>query len=125
VRTINKVQAVSIAVIVFIALHYLLWTTLNYLVNHSGNISVWLTWINLTAYNLYIISGIIAGALSKDKLILVGAVAGFISGLSAILMLGVAGDAFGNFVTLSSGAFLGGIGGAISLFFKKRFINAL
>ena len=121
----NKVQAVSIAVIVFIVLHYLLWATLNYLINHSGNISVWLTWINLAAYNLYIISGIIAGALSKDKLIIVGVIAGFICGLSAIFMLGVAGDAFGNFITLASGAFLGGIGGAISLLFKKRFINAL
>ena len=124
-EALNKIRAVSIAVIVFIVLHYLLWETLRYLVNNSGNTSAWLTWINLTAYNLYIISGIIAGALSKDKLIIVGVFSGFVSGLSAILMLNVAGDIFGSFVTLASGAFLGGIGGAISMFFKKRFKNAL
>ena len=90
-KSLNKIQAISFAVILFMALHYLLTLGTNYLANNSENILVWLPWLNLTAYFLYLLSGVIAGVFSKQHFIIVGLFGGLVSALSAVLIFGVGG----------------------------------
>jgi len=124
-KTLNNTQAVLISAALFICLFFLLTLGSNYLANNSQNFVVYLHWLNFVAYVLYILGGFVAGILLKQNKIIVGLVAGLISAVSAILMFGVAHEAFGIFATLVSGLVLGGIGGGLSLLFKRKFTNAL
>jgi hypothetical protein len=124
-RTPNKLQAILIAVSLFLCLHYLLTLGGNYLANNSNNFPILLPWLNLMAYLLYFLSGIIAGLLTKQNFIFVGLVTGVISALSAVLIFGVGGDTFGVFATISAGLVLGGIGGGLLFLYKRKLANAL
>ena len=124
-ESFNKIQAVSLAVILFVVLHYSLTLTGNYFANNSEEFMVWLPWLNLTAYFLYLLSGLVASLLSRKHSIFVGLVAGLMSALAAVLIFSVGSELFGVFVTLVSGFVLGGLGGGLSLLFKGRVTNAL
>jgi hypothetical protein len=124
-RTLNKSQAIVIAVIVFMCLHYSLTLGSNYLANSSVNFPTLLPWLNLIAYILYVLSGFVASVLSKHKFVIVSLLAGFISAASAILIFGVGGEVFGVFVTLASGLVLGGVGGGLSFLLNRKATNAL
>ena len=124
-RLLNRVQVISIAVILFICLHYLLTLISNYLANNLSDFPVYLPWLNLTAYLLYLLIGFVASVLSKEQFIFVGLIAGLISALSAVLLFSVGGSIYGVFVTLVSGLVLGGIGGGLSLIIKRKLKNAL
>jgi hypothetical protein len=124
-RTLNKSQAIVIAVIVFVCLHYSLTLGSNYLANSSVNFPTLLPWLNLIAYILYVLSGFVASFLSKHKFVIVSLLAGLISAASAILIFGVGGEVFGVFVTLASGLVLGGVGGGLSFLLKRKSANAL
>lgn len=105
-------------------LHYSLTLTGNYFANNSEEFMAWLPWLNLTAYFLYFLSGLVASLLSIKHFILVGFIAGLMSAIAAVLIFGVGIDQFGTFVTLVSGFILGGLGGGLSLLFKGRAKNA-
>jgi hypothetical protein len=124
-RTLNKSQAIVIAVIVFMCLHYSLTLGSNYLANSPVNFPTLLPWLNLIAYILYVLSGFVASVLSKHKFVIVSLLAGFISAASAILIFGVGGEVFGVFVTLASGLVLGGVGGGLSFLLNRKATNAL
>jgi sugar phosphate permease len=124
-RTLNKSQAIVIAVIVFVCLHYSLTLGSNYLANSSVNFPTLLPLLNLIAYILYVLSGFVASFLSKHKFVIVSLLAGLISAASAILIFGVGGEVFGVFVTLASGLVLGGVGGGLSFLLNRKAPNAL
>lgn len=125
-RAFNNIQSIALAVILFMLLHFSLTVGMNYFSNKNPeNFIVWWQWLNLVAYLLYILSGFIAGTLSKKHHVLVGLAAGLISSLSAIL-LGVGGSLYGVLLTISFGLILGSIGGGLSLLlFKSRVKNGL
>lgn len=125
-KSLNKIQAISFAVILFMILHYLLTLGTNYLANNNADrLLIWLPWLNLTAYFLYLFSGVIAGAFSKQHFIIVGLYGGLVSALSAVFMFGVGGGVLEVFVTLAIGLVLGSVGGGLSFLFKRRVTNAL
>lgn len=102
-RALNKYQAISIAVGLFICLHYLLVLISNYMANNFSDFSVYFSGLNLTAYLLYLLIGFVASVLSKEQFVFVGLVAGVISALAAVLIFGVGGEFIGVSVTLVSG----------------------
>ena len=124
-KPLNKISAITIAVILFMALHYTLTYTANYIANNSDLYLKLLFWLNLLAYFLYVLSGFVANQLIKTKSIYIGFVTGIASALSSILIFGVGADLFGIFAILISGCILGGIGGALSLYINSRVANAL
>jgi len=125
-KSLNKIQAILVAVILFILLHYLLTIASNYLANNSEQFISIFQWLNLAAYFLYILCGFISGMLSKQHLIIVGLITGLASALLVVLIFGVAGgDAFGVFSTLITGTVLGGIGGVFSWFLKRKATNSV
>lgn len=124
-KTLNKPQAIFIAVVLFMSFHYSLALGSNYLANNSANFLTFLPWLNLAAYILYILSGFIAGILSNKKFIIVGLAAGSISAASAVLIFGVGGEVFGVLVTLTFGLVLGGVGGGLSFLLRRKVANAL
>ena len=121
----TKVRAVAYAVVVFVALHYSLTLGSNYLANHSSNFTTWQSWLILAAYVLYLVSGVIASMFSQEQFVMVGILAGVTSALSAVLLFGVGGEAVGVFLTLLWGLILGGLGGGLSAWFRKKAENAL
>ena len=60
-RALNKAQAISIAVGLFICLHYLLTLISNYMANNLSDFPVYLPWLNLTAYLLYLLIALLIG----------------------------------------------------------------
>ncbi len=118
--------AISVALIIFICFHYFLTVGINYLANNSVSFPELLPWLNLIAYLLYILSGFVASILSDKKLILIGLVSGFLSATSAILIFSVAnGELLGILITLCTGLVLGGVGGSILFFFRRKSVNIL
>ena len=126
-RALNNIQSIALAVIVFMLLHFSLTVGMNYFSNKNPeNFMVWLQWLNLVAYLLYVLSGFIAGALSRKKQIIVGLVAGLVSALAAILFGVGGGSLYGALLTLTPGLVLGSVGGSLSLLlFKSRVKNGL
>lgn len=121
VNLIKEIRSIVISVAVFIMLHYALTVGSNYLMRTPRISDIWLLWINIAAYSLYIISGALAGILSKKHFILVGSVTGICSAIVAITIFGVAGeDGFGRFAVVTNGIIFGICGGAISLYIGRR-----
>ena len=121
----NKFRAIAYAVVVYVALHYSLTLGANYLAGNSNNFAIWQPWLIVIAYVLYLLSGLIAGIISKEQRILVGVVAGLASALMAILVFGVGGELIGVILTLLWGLLLGGLGGRLSAWFRKGAVSAL
>lgn len=121
----NKIAIVS-AVIAFLGMHYLLTLGSNYMASNSNNFLIWQPWLNLMALSLYLISGAIAGILSKHRFVYSGFLAGFVSALSAVLLFGVGGgEPAGILLTVAWGLVFGGLGGWLSALVKNRIANAL
>ena len=121
----NKFRAIAYAVIAFVVLHYSLTLGANYLVGNSSNYAIWQPWLIFVAYVLYLVSGLIAGIVSKEQRIVVGVVAGLASALMAIFVFGVGGELIGVILTILWGFVLGGLGGRLSAWFRKGVVNAL
>jgi len=125
VATSRKIIAVSVAVILFMMLHYSLTLGSNYLANNSSDFTIWQPGLIFTAYILYLLSGITASIISKEQFVVIGALAGLVSAISAVLSFGVGGEAIDVAFTLVWGLVLGGLGGSLSAWFKNRVANAL
>jgi len=118
-------MAVAFAVIAFLGLFYSLTFGSNYLTNNSDNFLAWQPWLILAAYALYLLSGTIAGALSKERFVISGVLAGLVSAISAVSLFGVGGGMVGVVLTVVWGVVLGGLGGWLSALLKRRAANAL
>ena len=120
-----KFRAIAYAVVVFVVLFYALTLGANYLAGKLSNFVIWQPWLIFSAYILYLLSGLIAGIISKEQRIVVGVVAGLVSALMAILVFGVGRELMGVLFTLFWGLVLGGLGARLSVWFRKRAVNAL
>ena len=118
-------MAVAFAVIAFLGLFYSLMYGSNFLANNSDNFLAWQPWLVLAAYALYMLSGAVASALSKERVVVSGVVAGFVSALSAVVLFGVGGGMVGVVLTVVCSVLLGGLGGWLSALLKRRAANAL
>ena len=120
-----KFRAIAYAVVVFVVLFYALTLGANYLAGKLSNFVIWQPWLIFSAYILYLLSGLIAGIISKEQRIVVGVVAGLVSALMAILVFGVGRELMGVLFTLFWGLVLGGLGARLSVWFRKGAVNAL
>ncbi len=124
-QSLNKIQAIILAVILFMVLHYLLTISSNLIANNSNAFISLLPWLNITAYFLYIISGFTSSTIIKKQFISTGSITGLLSALSVIVIFGVGNDLFGIITTLVSGLILGCIGGGLSYYLNRGAVNAL
>ena len=120
-----KFRAIAYAVVVFVVLFYALTLGANYLAGKLSNFVIWQPWLIFSANILYLLSGLIAGIISKEQRIVVGVVAGLVSALMAILVFGVGRELMGVLFTLFWGLVLGGLGARLSVWFRKGAVNAL
>ncbi|MDQ2077940.1 hypothetical protein [Marinimicrobium sp. ABcell2] len=124
-KSFSNIQAISVSVVLFITLHFLLTLVSNYLSKNSSSFLTLLPWLNLLAYLLYLLTGFISSLLAKSRLIITGLAAGLLSAFIAVLAFGVGGDIFWGLLTLAFGFILGGIGGGISMLLKMITSEAL
>ena len=112
----TELRAYVISVVVFVILFFALTVVSNNVVKSVTDVDTFVPWINVTAYFLYVMAGLVSGLIAKRRVIANGVVAGILAAIMAIMIFGVAGgDLFGIVISIVNGGVLGGIGGACTL----------
>lgn len=125
-RIYNKVKGVTIALLVFILIHYSITYIANSVANTQENYLTFLPWLNFAVFFVYFLCGLLASIFYENNFVLIGLVTGLLSALVAITLFNVAvNDMSGMLMTITIGMLLSGFGGVISMLIKPRLKNTL
>ena len=116
-----KLRAIVIALVVFTILHVLLLLAARTFAKSPEDAAAVMPMLNVAAYPVYLVTGLVAGINGRNAPILHGVVAGFLASIIAIVLFGsTEGDPVGVAILIANGVIFGGLGGTCSLLFVRE-----